>query len=683
MFLPTVCLGMTLPLASRAATADAAQAGRSVGRVFAVNTLGTVLGAALTGLWLMPWLGLARTIAAGAAVNALIGLALLGRCHLGRRWLGMLAVAPVCIVGAVCLAGALSSKSWQSLFIMGLWRMRAAPPTFADLQKTARQDRLLYYRDGASCTVSVQSSPQGNTNDMFLKVNGKTDASTTTDMTTQLMLGHLPMLLRPNSAEVLVIGLGSGVTAGAVACHPSLKRLDVVEISPEVVEAARFFQTYNNGVLGNPKAQVIVEDAKSFLQISGRQYDVIISEPSNPWMAGVAGVFSLEFYQNCLAHLAPDGLMVQWVQAYDISDTSLDMVLATFSQVFPCLSIWLGHSNDLLVVGSAFPSQVDLEALAGRLEHPKVKADLARVELDSVPVLLAQEVISPDSAMFLAPTNAPIHSDLFPTLEYAAQRDFFAAPAANRWRQLDETFSPRAQTLLAHYVKVHPLQEEDYEAYVRFFKAQSRPYVDLYYSLLLRWQRESPQAIEPLEHTARFDYLTPPGEFEALRLGPQQEKIVQRADRDPLLLRRYGTALMKTYREHKSFFYLPPTEELERVLQLLIQKDSDNQRVYQLFLAELAWDKGDDAGCLALGRQAFAPDLPRGSAKFALDHTAPVRVTARMAEALWREGRWAEAAQLCRETERAGYLNKKTQYHALAFEVVQRRVLASLNRPAE
>jgi spermidine synthase len=680
MFVPTFCLGMTLPLASRVATAEAARAGSSVGRVFAVNTLGTVLGAGLTGLWLMPRLGLARTFAVGVALNGLIGLVILLRSQ-GRRRKVLLAAAPVLAAGLVLGAGALFNRTWQVAFTMGLWRQKTPPPSWAEMRQAARAFQLVFYRDGAGATVTVEASQTTNRTDLFLKVNGKTDAGTARDMITQLLMGHLPMLLHPSAREVLVIGLGSGCTAGAVACHPSLQRLDVVEITPEVVEAAKLFEAHNCRVLQEPRLRLHIEDAKSFLQLSDRRYDAIISAPSNPWMAGVAGVFSLEFYQQCREHLAEGGVMVQWVQTYDFSDQTLDTVLATFGQVFPQLSVWQGYGLDVLLVGTVQPAQVDLAALEARLQEPAVKADLKRVQLDSMPVFLSQELVSPSNGAFLAASDARVHSDFFPLLEYAAQRDFFARPAAQRWRQMDENFSPRATTLLALYLKSHPLQKADFEAFARSFSAEGRQFVNLFYSLLLCWQREAPEAIEPLELTARLDYLTAPAELDALRLGPRRERILERAGQEPQLLRHYGLALMKSYRELRSLFYLPPAAELQAVLRRLIEADPDNQRVYQLCLAELAYDRGDDAGCVELGWQGLAHDLPRGAARFELDIGAPVRVAARMADALWRQGKRQAAADLCEATVRGRHLNQKTRHGALPFEVVRRKALASLNQP--
>jgi spermidine synthase len=676
MFIPTVCLGMTLPLVSRVGTADAASAGRSVGRVFAVNTLGTVLGAAVTGLVLLPWLGLARTFALGIATNVLIGLAILLARQLPRHR-ELLAAMPLLAALLVVGAGRLFDRAWQGTFTLGLWRHSDRARTWSDVRAASQMANLPYYRDGAGATVSVHKF-SGHSEHLSLKVNGKADASTTGDMITQLLLGHVPMLLHPAPKEALVIGLGSGMTAGATTAHRSLERLDLVEISPEVVQAARLFGPHNRRVLDCPYLRLVVEDAKSFLQITDRSYDVIISEPSNPWMAGVAGVFSLEFYENCRAHMRPRGLMVQWVQLYEFSDNGLDIVLGTFSKVFPYLSLWQSHRSDLLLVGSAEPWAGNLETLVARLKEPAVKEDLDRVNISNPALFLSHEMVSPENGRFIPAVETRLHTDYYPVLEYVAQRDFFARPTVERFRQVDENFSRRATTLLASYVKAHGVSLEDYQAFAQFYIDQDPKYVDLFASLLLRWRREYPEALEPLEHATRFRFLSTPGELEALRYLGERERILERAKKHPQLLRQYGTALMRAYREQRSLFYAPPTAELRLVLERLLETDQDNQRVYQGYLAELAWDELDDEACVRWARRAIAPDAERGKARFKLDPQEPLRAVARLAEVYWRQGNRDSAARLCQETVRAGFIDEKTRYDALPFEFMTRKVLGGM-----
>ncbi|MBK9139809.1 MAG: fused MFS/spermidine synthase [Verrucomicrobia bacterium] len=674
MFLPTVCLGMTLPLVSRVATREAARTGRSVGRVFAINTLGTVLGAAITGLWLMPAVGLARTFALGVAVNALIGLAILLAGPV-RRSHGLVWGLPGAVLVAALAAGQHFAGIWPTAFGMGLFRQAFPPTTIAEFRAAARRIETLYHRDGAGATVSVQRQP--GTDLLMMRVNGKTDASTGGDMNTQILSGHLPLLLRPASSHVLVVGLGSGITVGAVAQHPNIERIDAVEISPEVIAGARLFAHANHGVLDHPRVRVYREDAKAFLLHTDRRYDVIISEPSNPWMAGVAGVFSREFYETCRSRLAPDGVILQWMQLYEFSDGGLDIVLATFSRVFPFVSVWQSLRGDLFLVGTVNPLPVNLTALAARMAEPSVRADLARVGLDNTPLLLSQEMISFGNGALVAPFETRAHSDYYPVLEYRAQRDFFVRGRAERIRKLDETFSRRPDTLLGQWLRQHPLTTEDLAAFAAFYLDEGRS-LDAFLTLLKRWQREQPDNPTPWELAARLDYLAPSAELEVLRLAPRRELMFARAERDPTLLRQYGRALMFSYLEQVSVFNLPPTDELMEVLLRLIRHDPDNQRTYQAWLAQLAWDREDDEQCRQWAELAFAPDPPRGQAKFALDPHAPLRAAARLADVYLRRGAPARAVRFCESVIAAGHNTEETRFHALPFELTLRRAQAAL-----
>ena len=239
MFIPATCLGATLPLASRIATATLDEAGRMVGRVFAVNTLGTVLGAVVTGLFLLPVAGLARTFTLGIVLNAAIGFAILGRGRIAgpagggsRRW-SRLGWAMLGVLALFCFSGSWFDRTWQPAFSSGLWRSRQLPPSQTAYRAAMRQERLKYYRDGAGATVSTGRLMNPKGEQLALKVNGKVDASTAgPDVSTQLLLGHVPMFLRTGAERVLVIGLGSGMTCAAVGAHPAVKQIDAVEISP-------------------------------------------------------------------------------------------------------------------------------------------------------------------------------------------------------------------------------------------------------------------------------------------------------------------------------------------------------------------------------------------------------------------------------------------------------------------
>lgn len=653
MFIPTVCLGTTLPLVSRIATAELARTGRSVGTVFAVNTLGTVLGAIVTGLWLMPAVGLAWTFAVGIAVNALIGVAILQRKPMPlQRALGV----PLLAVGLACLTGLMLNQDWKRIFSVGIWRSVNPPPTFDAFRQMAQSDELKFHRDGSGSTVTVVSRLENGKEHMGLKVNGKADASTGMDLPTQRLLGHIPMLLRPESRRALVVGLGSGMTCSAVARHSSIQQIDAVEISPDVVEAARFFADYNDRFWTNPRVHIIVEDAKSFLKITPTKYDVIISEPSNPWMAGVAGVFSREYYESCLARLQTNGLMAQWVQIYDTSDETFNLVLRTFTSAFPYVSIWHPTMSDLILIGSAEPYKVDLEALERRFSEPSVKADLERVDITQLSVLLAREIVSQPNGLFVASAEGPVHSDFRPVLEFFAQEAFFVRAATTAWRKFDESFSTRPTTILAQYLQKHPLTESDYKAFARFYLEQRLPESDIFRSLVLRWQREQPESTIPIELMAQASDQILTAELEALRLASARDFLFSHAGKDPEPLRMYASYLIQTYRAHRSVFNLPPSDDLEELLERLIETNPANRRVYELNLAEFAWDRSDDSAFFQLAQNGLDPDIAKGGRiNFSIDPKAPRYVLYRMAESLWRKGQLKEAWTLCQDAAKNNY----------------------------
>lgn len=675
LFVPTVCLGMTLPLVAQAATPELDRAGQAVGRVFALNTVGAVLGALVTGLVLMPWLGLARTLGLGVLANLGIGAGVLHAVGTRRTQVGS---AAGLLAAGVLLLGALPhwNAVWPRCLTLGTWRPQDATSTLAAYREAIRNSHLLYHKDGAGATVSVHQL-HGTGEDLFLKVNGKTDACTGADMATQLLLGHLPMLLKPEAHHVLGIGLGSGVTAGAVACHPTLKRVEVVEISPEVADAARCFAAHNRRILDDPRLALVIEDAKSFLLTTTHSYDVIVSEPSNPWMAGVAGVFSAEFYQRCREHLAPNGLMAQWVQLYEFSDAALEMVIATFASAFPHVSLWNTGPADVLLLGSVTPPHTDLDAFAERLQEPAVRADLDRSCLANVPLLLAHELLSARHAPFVPGPETPLHTDGRPRLEFRAQRDFFTRAMADRFRSVDETLSRRPTTRLGTWLQSHAPTVEDYRAFARMHTDRPTSSLDLLATVVLRWTREHPESREPLQVASRFRFAASPRPLETLRLRSVREALWEQALTHPALMRQYGVNLMRHYREQRSCFFAPATNELRRVLDRLIAVDPDHQRVYQAHLAVLAWDAGDDRACLDFGRKALLPDLPRGSAMFSLDRTSLLHLVARMAQVLADRGELNAAVNLVDSPLVHSHLDEATRPGALGFDLTRRRVHAA------
>jgi SAM-dependent methyltransferase len=262
-----------------------------------------------------------------------------------------------------------------------------------------------------------------------LAVDGKVDASNRSDMLTQKLIAHLPLLLHGRPREVATIGLGSGATVGSALRHP-ITRADVVEISPEVVEASRYFAAENDDALEDPRTNLIVGDGRSHLLLATRQYDVIISEPSNPWIAGVAALFTREFFQAARDRLAPGGLICQWANAYNISSRDLRAIVATFRSVFPNGTIWLVGTDDVLLLASASPLDDGLANLERQWTRPGVAADLEKVAVVEPFSIWSLFVGGPDELARYS-GDAAILTDDRMTIEFSAPRELHSRSAGD------------------------------------------------------------------------------------------------------------------------------------------------------------------------------------------------------------------------------------------------------------
>ncbi|MDP6932070.1 MAG: hypothetical protein QGG40_04100, partial [Myxococcota bacterium] len=308
-----------------------------VARVYAFNTLFGVAGAALTGLWGVPTLGIVGCASAVCCV-AIVGAALLARRTL---WL---------VPGALLLG--LQGEWPERLYAVGL---HGRLDEFVDLSPQAIRRFStegwdpLFYRDGLTATVAVgRSTRTGNT---WLSINGKVDASTGDDMPTQVLSGQLPARMSRSRNRALLVGLASGVTARALL-DEGVRHLTVVELEPAVVEASRFFSEVNGQVLQDERLQLVLADGRAVLSRPGPTFDIIVSEPSNPWITGVSNLFTLEYWLAGRSRLSDGGTFCQWIQMYDLDPGDFRSLVATFLAVFP--ESWLFETvsgSDLLLVG--------------------------------------------------------------------------------------------------------------------------------------------------------------------------------------------------------------------------------------------------------------------------------------------------------------------------------------------
>jgi spermidine synthase len=426
MILPAFCLGAALPSVIHVLCAGLPRVGHSVGRVYACNTAGAIGGSFAAGFVLIPQLGVQTTIRGAIVVNVLIGLAVVLTLNARLRW----AASGATLAGAL---GATALPNWD------LAVMSSGVSTYAHYYsggggpwRERIDEEVLFYQDGVGATVSVHQGEDGRS----LRVNGKTDASTGIDMATQLMIGHLPALMHPTPKSALVIGLGSGVTVGALTQY-ELDRIDVVEIEPAVVEASSFFLDENRHALSDPRVRAIVADGRNYLFLSPTRYDLIVSQPSNPWIGGIATLFTVEFFELARSRLAEGGVMALWIQAYAIAPEDLRMIAATFRAVFPFLSLWSPVAGDLILIGTAQPQVVDLGHIRNMYaSHPGIRADFAISNLPSPEALLSAFHLD-DGGLARLTAGVALNTDDRLPLEFSAPRSLYRDTLALNYEMLE------------------------------------------------------------------------------------------------------------------------------------------------------------------------------------------------------------------------------------------------------
>jgi predicted membrane-bound spermidine synthase len=324
-------------------------------------------------------------------------------------------------------------------------RLYASSPDGRALRRRIDENRLLFYEEGLNCVVTVTSIVKfpGNRS---LQINGKTDASNLDDFPTEILLAGLPLLLHPDPKEVLVIGLGSGITAGAATRYDEVKRIDAVEIEAAVARGALQFARDHGDVLpdpgrrpphpGHPKLRLLIQDARQHCAVTPSRYDVVISEPSNPWMSGPSHLFTLEHFRNLKRVLKDDGIALQWMHSYSMSPDLVYSIVKTYRAVFDHVLVMAygQRPGDLFLIGASRPIAFDLPRMKGRMARPAIRRDLASVGYPTPAHLLAALVLRVedlDRSLGLKPgrealagalARIPLNTDDHPVVEFEAPR---------------------------------------------------------------------------------------------------------------------------------------------------------------------------------------------------------------------------------------------------------------------
>ena len=425
----TFCAGITLPLITRLLVTRSTGE-RAIGLVYGFNTFGSIVGAALAGLVLMPLIGVKALLVVGAAVDMGLGVALLARSR--GQWLTSSRLAPAMAAASLLvIVGVTYGARFDKIMLShGVYRSRSLPKPGLD--------SVLFYKDGRTATVSaLRTIPTGAA---WLATNGKPDASLSGDWlfperrakqrrqvggdeTTQILAGIIPIAYHPSARRAAVIGHGSGMSSHMMLASPNLEELVTIDIEPAMIEGSRVFYPTNRRVFDDPRSHFVIDDAKSYFSAGGRRFDVILSEPSNPWVSGVSGLFTTEFYERVRTYLADDGVFAQWLHLYEISDELVLSVIAALHENFPSYEVYLVSRYDILVIAGKGPQlrRPDWRVL----NYTALQQDLAH--LLPIDAEAAEGSFLADRAAFapLIEQRVAANSDFYPVLDLGTERTRF------------------------------------------------------------------------------------------------------------------------------------------------------------------------------------------------------------------------------------------------------------------
>jgi spermidine synthase len=415
MIVPTFLMGGTFPLVARIYAIDLSRIGARIGTAYAYNTVGSILGSFIGSFVLLQLLGVEKGMLAVAVIYLAVGLVLFltvtERMKRGSRLGGAVVVTVAALLMLVF------SPGWDhQLMTSGVYTYADIYENPEGLREKLELRELLFYDEGPGATISVERVQ----NELALKIDGKNDASNAEDMITQELISHLPLLLHDDPDTVLMIGLGSGVSVSSAAVH-GIDRIDCIELLENVVDGARFFDEYTYHVLDDPVVHMTIGDGRNHVRLTDKTYDVIISQPTNPWISGVGDLFTVEYFEEARAHLKPGGYMTAWLALYHMGDEEVRSTLKSFVEVFPNATLWFSNEGDIVMVGSLSPMKID-GRIAERMARPGVREDLERVGIDDAADILSALLMDGPTLRKYADVSGVIHTDDNMLIEFHAAR---------------------------------------------------------------------------------------------------------------------------------------------------------------------------------------------------------------------------------------------------------------------
>jgi len=427
----TFCAGMTLPLITYTLLREG-HGEASIGRVYAANTLGSIAGVAFAAQIGMPWIGVHGLMVTGAAID--VGLGLLLLWYGGARW----PLPTACAASAAFTVLAMTAAP-------DIYKMSSGVFRRGDIFRPGEVD-VVYYRDGR--TTSVAMLRFGD--DLSLRTNGKSDGAINmnddgpriADEMTMVLTAALPLAHKPDATAAAIIGIGTGLTTHTMAALETMERVETIEIEPFMAEASRLFAPRNANAFADPKSVIVFDDARTRFSTGNRKYDVIVSEPSNPWVSGVSSLFTREFYQHVKRYLKDGGVLTQWFQLYEITPTLVASVMTALGEAFEDYAIYAANDGDLLIVAGDDP-RVFRQPLADVFVSPGLTVELRRVHIDRIGDIELRRIGGKAvMAPFFATFEAPANSDFHPYLDLRAARHRFMQSSARELTQIGQDGVP-------------------------------------------------------------------------------------------------------------------------------------------------------------------------------------------------------------------------------------------------
>lgn len=451
----TFLAGMTLPLFTHVIMKSGGGE-RAIGRVYAANTFGAIIGVVFAINIGLPMMGLKNLIAFGAALDVILGLVLLARSTDARR---VSRLAGGALIGVGAIAPILFAYDLdQKLLISGVFR-NGNLGILDDFE-------IEYYEDGRTATISIA---KWNDDVVTIATNGKPDAAIylgdenriASDEVTMMLIGSLPLAYKPDARVVGIIGMGSGLTGHTMLADPQIQRLDTIEIEVKITEAAKLgYGERVERVFNDPRSVIHIDDAKTYFSLRNQRYDVIVAEPSNPWVSGVASLFSEEFYNTVTNYLAEDGLFVQWIQLYEFTDSLVISVLKAMSPHFSDYTIYSTNNDDIFVVATVNGKLGEPDF--SRVLNGKIGQELRRINLVTEDDYLVRKVAEKETIEKLFDYySVPANSDYFPYLDLNAGKARFAQREATLFRSTSSAPLPLLELLHDEQLQLDNIQLDD------------------------------------------------------------------------------------------------------------------------------------------------------------------------------------------------------------------------------